>query len=32
MGPVAGRLAGTVGYRPILRIGMIGTVIGVARR
>jgi predicted MFS family arabinose efflux permease len=29
MGPVAGRLAGTIGYRPILRIGMIGTVIGV---
>lgn len=29
MGPVAGRLAGTVGYRTILRIGMIGTVIGV---
>jgi MFS family permease len=29
MGPVAGRLAGTIGYRPILRIGMVGTVIGV---
>lgn len=27
MGPVAGRLAGTVGYRNILRIGMVGTVI-----
>ncbi len=29
MGPVSGRLAGTIGYRPILRIGMVGTVIGV---
>ena len=29
MGPFAGRLAGTVGYRTILRIGMVGTVIGV---
>ena len=29
MGPVSGRLAGTVGYRTILRIGMVGTVIGV---
>jgi MFS family permease len=29
VGPLAGRLAGTIGYRPILRIGMVGTVIGV---
>src|SRR3954454_24222398 len=29
MGPISGRLASTVGYRAILRIGMAGTVIGV---
>jgi MFS family permease len=29
MGPVAGRLASTIGYRTILRVGMVGTVIGV---
>jgi MFS family permease len=29
MGPVAGRLASTLGYRTILRIGMVGTVVGV---
>jgi MFS family permease len=28
-GPFAGRFAGTIGYRTILRIGLIGTVIGV---
>lgn len=30
MGPVAGRLAGTHGYRAVLRVGLIGTVIGLA--
>ncbi|MCH8628013.1 MFS transporter [Arsenicicoccus piscis] len=30
MGPFAGRLASTAGYKTILRIGMIGTLIGVA--
>jgi predicted MFS family arabinose efflux permease len=29
MGPLSGRLAGTVGYRSILRAGMVGTVVGV---
>jgi len=29
MGPISGRLASTIGYRTILRIGMVGTAIGV---
>ncbi|WP_432560418.1 MFS transporter [Granulicoccus sp. GXG6511] len=29
MGPVAGRLAGSIGYLVVLRVGMIGTLIGV---
>lgn len=29
MGPLSGRLASTMGYKTILRLGMIGTVIGV---
>jgi MFS family permease len=29
MGPISGRLASTIGYRTILRVGMVGTVIGV---
>jgi MFS family permease len=29
MGPIAGRLAGTIGYRTILRVGMLGTLVGV---
>ena len=29
MGPLSGRLAGTIGYRSILRAGMVGTVVGV---
>lgn len=28
MGPIAGKLAGTFGYRTILRVGLIGTVVG----
>jgi len=29
MGPISGRLASTIGYRTILRVGMVGTAIGV---